>query len=203
MQKGRIRQSTNSQQTHCKTFNNCTRGSDPWRGWNTAECKCALEALLAEVSTKHAAEQHMHLNRNKTQEIHYNSLKHFLLRGFSKHIHRFRCRGKGKHLNPAARQNLATNSLTTNTLQEFQQQRPWFRSLAGQECRGMQMCPGGTSGKGIHQTRNRTAHASEPEQNPKNQPQHIERLSIAKFQQETPLVQMPGKRRASETCRKS
>ena len=49
---------------------------------------------MAEVSTKHAAEQHMHLNRNKTQEIHYNSLKHFLLRGFIKHPPWFRCRGK-------------------------------------------------------------------------------------------------------------
>ena len=48
----------------CKTFSNCTRGSDPNRVWNTTERKYALEALLAGVFTKHAAEQHMHLNRN-------------------------------------------------------------------------------------------------------------------------------------------
>ena len=94
MQKGRIRQSTNSQQTHCKTFNNCTRGSDPNWVWNTAECKCTLEAFLKGVSTKHATEQHMHLNRNKAQEIHHNSLKHFPLQSFSKNLTWFRCRGK-------------------------------------------------------------------------------------------------------------
>ena len=116
MQKGRIRQSTISQQTRCKTFSDYTSGSDPNMGWNAAECKYAMEALLAGVSTKRAAEQPMHLNRNKTQEIHYNSLKHFLLRGFSKHIHRFRCSGKGDHLNITVRQNSATNPLTTNSL---------------------------------------------------------------------------------------
>ena len=127
MQKGRIRQPTHSQQAHCRTFSDCTHGSDPNMGWNAAECKYALEALMAEVSTKHAAEQHMHLNRNKTQEIHYNSLKHFLLRGFSKHIHRFRCRGKGEHLNLAERQNPAVNQLTTNALRHFQQLCQRFR----------------------------------------------------------------------------
>ena len=62
MQKGRIRQSTNSQQTRCKTFSDCTRGSDPNMGWNAAECKCALEVLMASASTKGLAEQNMHLN---------------------------------------------------------------------------------------------------------------------------------------------
>ena len=119
MQKGRIRQPTHSQQTHYKTFSNCARGSDPWRGWNAAECKCALEALLAGVSTKRAAEQHMHLNRNKTQEIHYNSLKHFPLQGFSKHLLWFRCSGKGEHLNHAKRQNPAAKPLTATHCKTF------------------------------------------------------------------------------------
>ncbi len=75
---------------------------------------------------------------------------------------------KKKHLNLASRQNPATNPLTTNALQDFQRLHPWFRSLAGLEYCGMQTCPGGTSGWGIRQTRNRTAQASEPRQNPKN-----------------------------------
>ena len=145
----------------------------------------------------------MHLNLNKTQEIHYNSLKHFLLRGFSKHIHRFRCSGKGEHLNHAERQNPAVNQLTTNALQDFQQLYPWFRSLAGLEHRRMQMCPGGTSGRGIHQTRSRTAHASEPKQNPRNSLQFIETLLIARLQQAHSQVQMPWKREASEPCGKT
>ena len=117
---------------------------------------------MAEVSTKHAAEQHMHLNRNKTQEIHYNSLKHFLLRGFSKHIHRFRCSGKWEHLNLATRQNPATNPLTANALQDFQRLYPWFRSQLGLEHRRMQIRHGGTSERGIPERSNRTAQASEP-----------------------------------------
>ena len=203
MQKGRIRQPTHSQQTHCRTFGNCVRGSDPWLGWNAAERKYALEALLAGVSTKRAAEQNMHLNRNKTQKIHCNSLKHFLLRGFSKHLPWFRCSGKGEHLNHAERQNPAVNPLTANVLQDFRQLYPWFRSLAGLECRGMQMCPGGASGWGIHQTRSRTAQASEPEQNPRNSLQFIETLPITRLHQASPLVQMQWKRGASEPCRKA
>ena len=203
MQKGRIRQSTNSQQTHCKTFNNCTRGSDPNWVWNTAECKCTLEAFLKGVSTKHATEQHMHLNRNKAQEIHHNSLKHFPLQSFSKKLSWFRCSGKWEHLNLATRQNLATNSLTTNALQDFQQLYPWFRSLAGLEHCRMQIRPGGTYGRGIHQTRSRTAHASEPKQNPRNSLQFIETLLIARLQQAHSQVQMPWKRGASEPCGKA
>ena len=109
-----------------------------------------------------------------------------------------RCSGKGEHLNLATRQNPALNQLTTNVLQKFLQLRPWFRSLAGLECRGMQMCPGGVSGRGIHQTRCRTAHASEPELNPRNSLQHIETLSIVRLHQASPLVQMQWKRVASE-----
>ena len=110
---------------------------------------------------------------------------------------------KGEHLNLATRQNPAANSLTTNTLQDFQRLYPWFRSLAGLEHRRMQMCLGGTSSRGIHQTRSRTAQASEPLQNIKNQLQHIERLSITKFHQASPLVQMQWKREASEPCHKT
>ena len=145
----------------------------------------------------------MHLNRSKTRKIHCNTLRNFPLRGFSKHLPWFRCSRKEEHLTPAARQNPRPNSLTTNALQYFQQLHPWFRSLAGLECRGMQMCLGGTSGRGIHQTRSKTAHASEPRQNPKNSPQLIDKLSIAKFQQESPLVQMQRKRGAPEPYSKT
>ena len=76
--------------------------------------------LLAGVSTKRAAEWSMHLNRSKTQKINRNSLKNFLLYGFSKNLPWFRCSGKGKHLNLEAKQNPAAKPLTTNTLQDFQ-----------------------------------------------------------------------------------
>ena len=190
MKQGRIRQPNLSQQRLCKTFSDRTRGSDPWRGWNTAECKYTLEVLLAGVSTKRATEQPRHLNRKETQTNRRNTLRDFPLYGLRKHISRFRCSGKGKHLNPAARQNPTAKPLTTNALQDFWQLHPWFRSQAGLECRGMQMCPECASGWGIRQTRSRTAHASEPEQNSKNLPQFIEKLSITRIQQETPLVQM-------------
>ena len=145
----------------------------------------------------------MHLNRSKTRKIRYNTLRNFPLQGFNKHIHRFGCSGKWEHLNRAERQNPAANPLTTNVLHEFQKLHPWFRSLAGQECRGMQMCPEDASGRGIHQTRNRTAHASEPRQNLKNPLQLIEKLFIAKFKQESHLVQMQRKMGASEPCCKA
>ena len=145
----------------------------------------------------------MHLNREETRETHCNSLRNFPLHGFSKHLHRFRCSSKGKHLNPAQTHNSEANQLTANALQDFQQLCPWYRSQAGLECSGMQTCPGGTSGRGIRQTRNRTAHASEPEQNSKNQPQFIEKLSVVRFQQASSLVQMQWKRGASEPYRKA
>ena len=146
--------------------------------------------LLAGVLPKGPTEQPRHLNRDKTRKIHCNSLRNFPLHGFNEHLHRFRCSGKGKHLNPAARQNPTAKTLTTNTLQDFQQLHPRFRSQAWLECRGMQMCPGGASGWGIRQTRNRTAQASEPEPNSKKPLQHIEKLSVARFQQASPPVQM-------------
>ena len=96
MQKGIIRQPNRSQQMRCKIFNNYARGSDPNRFWNTAECKYTLEVLLAGVSTKHATEQHRHLNRDKTQEIHRNSFRNFPLRDFNKHLPWFRCRAEEK-----------------------------------------------------------------------------------------------------------
>ena len=203
MPQDRTWQPTRSQQTRCKTFSNSTHGSDPNWVWNTVECKYAMEALLKGVFQKKATEQPRHLNRNKTRKIHCNTLRYFLLRGFIKHLPWFRCSGKGEHLNLATRQNPAANPLTTNVLQEFQQLCPWFRSLAGLECRGMQMCLGGTSGRGIHQTRSRTAQASEPKQKPRNSPQFIETLSITRFQQASPLVQMQWKMGASEPCRKA
>ena len=127
----------------------------------------------------------------------------FLLHGFNKNLHRFRCSGKGEHLNLATRPNLAVNPLITNTLQGFQQQRPRFRSQTGLEHRRMQMRTGGTSGRGIHQTRNKTAQASEPEQNSKKTLQDIDKLSVVGFQQESPPVQMQRQRGASEPYRKA
>ena len=50
---------------------------------------------------------------------------------------------------------------------------------------------------------NRTAHASEPEQNSKNPPQHIDKLSIARFQQAHSQVQMQRKMGAPDPCRKA
>ena len=149
----------------------------------------------------------IHQTRNRTAHAseprrnpknHCNSLKNFPLHGFNKHPHWFRCSGKGEHLNLATRQNPAANQLTTNALQEVQQPRPWFRSLAGQECRGMQMCPEGASGRGIHQTRSRVANASEPRQSPKKSPQLIDKPSIARFQQASSLVQMQSGRKKAK-----
>ena len=145
----------------------------------------------------------MHLNREEIQTNRYNTLRNFPLQGFNKHIPWFRCSGKREHLNLATRQNSTLKPLTTNALQDFQQLCPWFRSQPVLEHHRMQIHPGSASGRGIHQTRNRTAHASEPEQNSKNPLQHIEKLSIAKFQQESPLVQMQQKMGASEPCRKA
>ena len=145
----------------------------------------------------------MHLNREEIQTNRYNTLRNFPLQGFNKHIPWFRCSGKREHLNLATRQNSTLKPLTTNALQDFQQLHPRFRSMAGLECRGMQIHPGSASGRGIHQTRNRTAHASEPRQNPRNSPQLIEKLSVARFQQAHSQVQMQWKRGASEPCRKA
>ena len=127
-----------------------------------------------------------HLNRDKTQKIHCNTLRNFPLQSFSKNLPWFRCSRKGEHPNRAERQNPAANSLTTNVLQEFLQLRLWFRSQVGLECRGMQTCLGGASGWGIHQTRNRTAHVSEPRQNSKNSLQLIEKLSVTRFSTSIP-----------------
>ena len=146
--------------------------------------------LLAEVFQKGPTEQHRHLNRNKNQEIHRNTLKNFILRSFNKNLPWFRCGDKGEHLNLEAMLNPTLNQLTTNALQDFQQPCPRFRSQAGMECHRPQMYPRGASGWGIHQTRSRVARASEPERNTRNPPQHIEKLYIAGFQQESPLVQM-------------
>ena len=104
------------------------------------------------------------------------------------------------HLNLATRQNPAAKPLTTNILQDFQKLYPWFRSQPVLEHRRTQIRPGGASCRGIHQTRNRTAQASEPRRNPRNPLQHIEKLSITRIQQASPLVQMQWKSGASEPC---
>ena len=67
----------------------------------------------------------------------------------------------------------------------------------------MQMHSGGASCRGIHQTRSRVVQASEPELNPRNSPQHVEKLFIARIQQASPPVQMQRKRRVSEPCGKA
>ena len=130
-------------------------------------------------------------------------MRDFLLHGFSKHLHRFRCSGKGEYLNLTARQNPAVNPLTTSALQDFRRLCPWFRSQTGLEHRRMQIRHGSTSERGLHQTRSRVAQASEPEQNPKNSLQLIERLSVVWFQQASPPVQMQRKRGVSEPCIKA
>ena len=112
-----------------------------------------MEALLAGVSTKHATALPKHLNRNKARKIHCNLLRNFPLHDFGKHLHRFRYGRKEEHLNLATRQNPAAKPLTTNVLQEFQQQHPRFRSQPVLEHHILQIYPGGASGKGIHQTR--------------------------------------------------
>ena len=195
MQQGRIRQPNRSQQAHCKIFGNCTRGSDPNRVWNTTERKYALETLLKGVFQKEAAEQPRHLNRNKTQEIHYNSLKHFLLRGFIKHPPWFRCSGKWEHLNLAKRQNQAAKPLTTSTLQDIRQLHSWFRSQPGLEHHRTQIRPRDTSERGIPEMDIRITTASEPEQNSKNPPQLIDKLPITRIKQVHFLVQMQRKKK--------
>ena len=45
--------------------------------------------------------------------------------------------------------------------------------------------------------------ASEPRRNPKNSSQHIEKLSVVRFQQASPPVQMRRKSGTSEPCRKA
>ena len=145
------------------------------------------EGVSGKVSTKRATEQHMHLNRNQTQRNRnqtqrnrLNTLINFSLHGLNKHLPWFRCSGKGEYLNPAARQNPTFNSLTTNALQDFRKLYLWFRSQPGLEHRRTQMRPEGTSGRSIHQTRNRTAQASEPKPNSKKPPQHIDKLFVAR-----------------------
>ena len=190
MKQGRIRKPNRLQQTCCKNFSNNARGSDPWRSWNAAEYKCSLEVFLAGVSTKRAAEQPRHLNRKEPQTNRRNTLRDFPLYGFSKHLHWFRCSGKGEYLNLEARQNPSVKPLTINTLQDFQQAHPRYRSQPVLEHRRMLMHTGSTSERGIPERSSRTAQASEPERNSNKPPQHIERLSIVRFQQAPPLVQM-------------
>ena len=159
-------------------------------------------SICGKQSAAEYTQRFRHLNRKITQINRCNLLRNFLLYGFSKHLYRFRCSGKGEYLNPASRQNPVFNPLITNALQNFQRLHPWFRCQPGLEHRRMQIRHGSTSGKGLHQTRDSTAHASEPEQNPKNSLQLIERLSVVWFQQASPPVQMQRKMGASEPCSK-
>ena len=80
---------------------------------------------------------------------------------------------------------------------------PVVQIPTGFGCHRLQMCLGGTSEKGIPKRTNRIAHASEPERNTRNPPQHIEKLYLAQFWQASPLVQMQRKRVASEPCGKA
>ena len=144
-----------------------------------------------------------HLNPAARQNPAAKPLTTNTLQDFQQRYPRFRCSGKGKHLNLAQTHNSEANQLTANALQDFQRLYPWFRSMAGLECRRLQMCPGGASGWGIRQTRNRTAHASEPRQNTKDSLQFIEKLSITRIQQAHSLVQMQRQREASEPCSKA
>ena len=149
--------------------------------------------LLAGVSTKRVAEQHRHLNRKETQTNRRNILRNFPLHGFNKHIPWFRCSGKGEYLNPAQTHNSEANQLTANALQDFQQLCPWFRSQTGLEYRGMQIRLGGTSGRGIHQTRNRTAQASEPKPNSKTHCNTLRDFSLHRFRKHISWFRCGGK----------
>ena len=130
-------------------------------------------------------------------------MKNFPLHGPIKNLSWFRCGGKAKHLNLAVRQNPAANPLTTSVLQNFRQLCPRFRSQVGFECRGMQMYSGGTSERGIPERCNRIAQASEPENNSNKPLQLVEKLSVVRFQQASPLVQMRRQSEASEPCSKA
>ena len=104
---------------------------------------------------------------------------------------------------PCKKAESGSQTTHSNALQDFQRLHPWFRSQSVLEHRRMQMHSGGASDRGLHQTRSRTAQASEPQQNPKNSLQFTETLPITRFQQASPLVQMQWKRGASEPCRKA
>ena len=171
--------------------------------WNTAECKCTLEVLPAGVSTKRATEQHRHLNRNKTQTNRRNTLRNF---------HCTVLAGTSTGSDAAEKSSICTlhqgrirqpNHSQQTRCKTFGNNARGSDPNMGLEHRRMQMHSGGASCRGIHQTRNRTAQASEPEQNSKNQPQFIEKLFIAWFWQTSPLVQIRRKIEASEPYSKA
>ena len=160
-------------------------------------------SICGKQSAAEYTQRFKHLNRDRIRKIHCNSLRNFPLQGFNKHPRRFRCSGKGEYLNLAARQDQAAKPLTTNVLQDFQQLYPWFRSQTGLEHHRMQIRHGGTSERGIPERCNRTAQASEPENNLNKPPQFIEKLFIARIQQASPPVQMQRKSGVSEPCSKA
>ena len=135
----------------------------------------------------------LNLNPKETQEAHCNSLNNFLLQGFDKHIHWFRCSEKREHLNSAKMQIQAPNTLITSVLQEFQQQYPRFRCSVGRKHRRVQTRPAGTSGKGLTERHHKPPHASEPEPKPQKPLQRTEQLLVAEIHQELHSVQMQRK----------
>ena len=160
-------------------------------------------SICGKQSAAEYTQEFKHLNRKATQINCCNLLRNFSLRGFSKHLHWFRCSGKGEYPNPASRQNPVFNPLITNALQNFQRLHPWFRCQPGLEHRRMQIRHGSTSERGLHQTRSRVAQASEPENNSNKPLQLVERLSVVRFQQASPPVQMQRKGGVSEPCSKA
>ena len=64
----------------------------------------------------------MHLNPNENLNNRCNSLNNFYLHRFTKNSSAFRCSEILEHLNPAKTQIQIHNQLTTNVLQDFQQQ---------------------------------------------------------------------------------
>ena len=104
-----------------------------------------------------------HLNRNRNCKYRCNLLKHHILQGFPKRTSAFRCSERQEHLNSAKMQIQALNMLIASVLQEFRQQYPRFRCSVGMKHAQIQICPVGTSGKGLPERHCRTPDASEPE----------------------------------------
>ena len=157
-------------------------------------------SICGKQSAAEYTQKFKHLNRDRIRKIHCNLLKNFPLQGFNKHPRRFRCSGKGEYLNLAARQDQAAKPLTTNVLQEFQQLCPWFRSQTGLEHHRMQIRHGSTSERGIPERCNRTAHASEPEQNTKNHCNSLRYFLLRDFSKHLHWFRCSGKGSGSQTA---
>ena len=141
--------------------------------------KCRkMQIRLAGISGKGFTERQrnppMHLNPNQNCKNRCNLLKYFYLQGFTKKPSAFRCSERQEHLNPAKTQIQIHNQLTTNVLQDFQQQYQRFRYSVGVKCRKMQIRLAGISGKGFTERQRKPPHASEPEPKPQTPPQLTE-----------------------------